>query len=171
MHKFLLFTLLYSHCVFAKDYTKPPSIALRNEISYVSEVLLTAKNYKNRDRWQLKFNLIKNLHNTSEKNITILVNQSLAKSLELNVHYIIAYQTHVKSKVNGITQYQAYKNGATLIKVEGANPALFRYNKNLVNQLLSKPKQAKNKPQAFIQNIINGMFESDPKIQEFFLRE
>ncbi len=171
MHKFFLFILISSNLVFARDYTKPPSIALRNEISFVSEVTLISKKYLEADKWILNFTLSKDLYNESQKEISISDSRKLAKSLELNVKYIIAYQTHKKNKVNGLIKYLPYDNGPVLLRVEGANPAIFRQNKLLISQLQSSPEQAKSHPQAFIANIITGMFEQDPKIREFFVRE
>ena len=171
MHKIFLFLLIFSDLVIAKDFTKPPSIALRNEISFVSEMTLESKKHTEADKWQLSFSLVNNLHNKSKKQLLIFVPRKLAQSLELNMGYIVAYQTHKKTKVEGLKKYIAYKNGAKLLKVEGANPAIFRTNKLLVAQLQSIPEQAKTNPHEFINKIINGMYEKDPKVQEFFVRE
>jgi len=171
MHKLLLLLLILTNLVFAKDYITPPSIGLRTEVSYVSQMTLNSIKHIEADKWHLSFSLISNIHNESAQEVTILVSRKLAQSLELKVDYVVAYLTHYKTKIMGQKKYLPNTNGAVLMETYGANPAIFRFNKKLVSQLQTYPKHAKANPQKFIDTIINGMFEKDPKIQEFFVRE
>lgn len=163
--------LLITHVVTARDFTKPTSIALRTEISYVTEATLIEKKHLEAKKWQLKFNMVSEIHNTSPEVLNILVKADLAHSLAINFNYIIAYQTHQKTKVNGLVEYHLLANGPTLMKVEGANPAIFRSNQQLKKQFLIDPKLAQNDPKKLINTIMAGMKAKDPKIQEFFVRE
>jgi|GEM_PF-3063445 len=171
IHRFFLLALLSTSVVVAREHTNPPSIALRTETSFVSEVTLASKNYVEQNQWNLKFVLQSNLHNTSKDEITLTVPGKLAKNLVTNVKYIIAYQTHRKFKENGSVKFEMYADGPRLIRVEGANPAIFRLNDKLKSQLQSTPGLLKSEPLLFIQSIMRGIAEDDPKIQEFFVRE
>jgi hypothetical protein len=170
MNKLLFALILFSNFSLAKEYTKPPSVALRTEASYVTSVVLNSKKKFN-DEVKLKFLLIKNLYNESDKNIDIIVSNEFAKSLETNVNYIIAYEKLRQVKVNGLKKYIKIENGPRLIDVEGASPALFRNNELLVQQLTNSPEIAKSDPNILIETIFNGIDQKDPKIKEFFVRE
>lgn len=171
MYKFFLFFLIISNIVVGRDFTKPPSVALRTELSYVCEVLLTSKKIVMPDKMMLSFILSKNLHNHSANEINILVTSSIAQNLALDVKYIISYQKLRKTKINGIVKYIPNIGGLFFINVEGANPAIFRTNELLIKQLTSSPQIAQSNPDLLIKDIFKGMLEKDPKIQEFFVRE
>ena len=111
------------------------------------------------------------IHNISHDEITITVNSELASNLATDVNYIIAYQTHHKTKVNGIKKYKTMPNGPTIIEVDGANPAIFKANTKIKKQLQTDPQTALSNPKLLLESIMTGTQESDPKIQEFFVRE
>lgn len=167
----LSFALLFiSEAVVARESTQPPSVALRNEISYVCEAMLESKKLNN-DLWQLEFKLIKDIHNTSAHTITLNVKKEVFDNLAIDQNYIISYHTHRKTKVDGLKTYLPLDGGAILAKVQGADPAVFRYNKHLLKQLKSDPESIIKNPKSLIGSLMTGMQTEDPKIQEFFVRE
>ncbi len=163
--------LLFTYVSYARDFTKPTSIALRSEISFVTKATLTEKKFVDADEWQLTFKIIEDIHNKSPSEITTLVQTNLAMSLAIDVNYIIAYATSRKTKVKGVTRYLPLDNGPTLMRVEGGNPAIYRYDERIKQQLVTDPKLAKTDPNRLIEMIMAGIQASDPKIQEFFVRE
>lgn len=171
MFKFFIFIIFFIHSASAKDFTKPPSVKLRNEVSFVSEVTLQKKQTQSPGKTLLKFTLLKDLHNKSDNSINISVQSSLAKTLSVNENYIIAYQKVRKSKVRGLKTYIPNENGPFLMNVEGANPAIFRSNPLLIKQLLSSPSMERTNPQKLINDIFTGLSQKDPKIKDFFIRE
>ncbi len=175
MLRFIVLTALLTpsvSSVSAREFTKPPSIALRSEISYVAETVLTNKKYlKKSKQWQLNFLLLHDIHNQSQKTIQILVDNDLASSLSSKEKYIIAYRTHRKTKIDGITRYLPLENGPVPMSVQGAEPAIFRSHEQLKKQMATNPQMAQSNPKQLIQNILTGINNEDPKIQEFFIRE
>lgn len=163
--------LMFTYVATARDFTKPTSIALRSEVSFVAEATLTEKKFVDADEWLLTFKVIEDIHNKSPSEITTLVQTNLAMSLAVDVNYVIAYETSRKTKVKGVARYLPLKNGPTLMRVEGGNPAIYRSDKRIKQQLLTDPKLAKTDPNQFIEMIMAGIQASDPKIQEFFIRE
>ncbi len=171
MLKLFLFIIIVIQSVSAKDFTKPPSVKLRNEVSFVSEVVLKSKHKKPAGKTLLEFTLIKDLHNQSDKSINITTQSDLAKSLSLNENFIIAYQKVRKTKVRGLKTYIADENGPFLLNVEGATPAIFRSHPLLIKQLQSSPSMATTDPKKVINDIFIGLAEKDPKVKDFFVRE
>ena len=165
---FILFLTLSSH---ARDMTKPPSIGLRTEVSYLSVVTLVNKETYNKNKIKLTFSLVKNIHNQSEPEVLIDVAPELANNLSINVEYIIAYYNLKKTRVGEIKKYIPLLNGPQLLSIEGANPAIFKNDPILINQFALSPSLAKKDPQILIQAIFKGLLSDDPKIKEFFVRE
>lgn len=174
MTRLLILTLVFlSTCPlsYAREFTKPPSIALRTEISYVNVVKLIAKTHTEKGTWQLEFENLTDIHNTSEKNFSIMVDSKLADTLAVKEQYIIAYHTHRKTKVDGLSTHLPLKGGPRFAQVQGANPAVFRHNELLLEQIKSNPQKDIKNPHKLIEKILNGMQSQDPKVQEFFVRE
>lgn len=164
--------LLVSFSASTREFTKPPSIELRSEISFVAETVLTNKSFnKEKKRWALTFKLVNDIHNTSENQIKVMVNQDLANTLALNESYVIAYQNHRKAKVDGVKRYLPLQDGPTLLSVQGAEPAVFKNHESIIRQLNTSPDLAQSNPQKLIKNIIDGITIEDPKIRTFFVRE
>lgn len=171
MFKPLLLLLLFCNPLLSRDYSKPPSLALRNEVSFVSQVTLDSIQKNDSGYLSLHVSPINDIHNQSTNKIVIRVSEAIAKNLKAGNQYIIAYQTHHKVKENGISKFKPNTNGAKLMNVDGAKPAIFKSNKKLLKQFENSPQMAQSKPQEFIENIILGMQETDDKIQDFFVRE
>jgi hypothetical protein len=170
--KYILFIIfLFSFPTHSRDMTKPPSIGLRTEVSYLSVVTLVNKEKDNTEITQLKFNLIKNIHNKSKAEVVIDVLPELARKLSVKTDYIIAYYKLKKTRVGELKKYIPLLNGPQLLSIEGANPAIFRYNPLLIEHFFLSPSLAKSDPQVLIQSIFKGLLSDDSKIQEFFVRE
>jgi hypothetical protein len=169
-HKFLLLFIMFVNIGIGRDFTKPPSVALRTEFSYVSVVQLSSKKSLTKG-FELNFSLLNDLFNRSNQKIIIVVDKKLESTLEPNKDYIIAYQRFKKTKIEGIPRIVSMPNGPSLLNVEGASPAIFSNNALLAKQLKINPDIAKKDPQLLIDIIFKGISEEDPKIQEFFVRE
>lgn len=167
----MVISLWLSQALHARETTLPPSVALRTEVSYVNIALLESSTRVDEQWVSLRFNLIKDLHNSAEPVTDIRVVTTLAAQLEIGAEYVIAYEALRKIRDNEAKQYVPLSNGPELIRVQGAYPAIFRRNERLIERLTSDPQQAASDPDSLIQTIFSGIVDDDPSIKTFFVRE
>jgi hypothetical protein len=168
---FFSIILFLSFSTHAKDMTKPPSIGLRTEVSYLSVMTIVNKEKQSKEIIKLTFNLVRNIHNKSEPEVVIDVAPELARNLSMNVEYIVAYHKLKKARVGEVKKYIPLLNGPKLLSIEGANPAIFKNNPLLIKHFAFSPSLAKKDPQVLIKAIFKGLLSDDPNIKEFFIRE
>lgn len=167
----LLFLISAFFSATAREYTQPPGIALRNPLAYIVLAQLKTITAAENQKWNLVFDKINDLHNSYESELSFKVDRQLAQALQAEQNYVIAFQTHRITKKEGIKKYIPFKEGPSFISVQGADPAIFIENEQLIKQLKADPKLATTKPELLIKDIMSGMAQDDPKIKEFFIRE
>ncbi len=161
----LFLSLLFSAAVHSRPELGPPSIKLRTNLSNIVVAELTDISAEHR----LSFSVVENLHNEAEQSVVIRSDSLTSARLVEGKTYIIAYVGWDVDRFPRVTKPR--RNGAVIINLDGAAPAIFQPNDDLVSLLRWDLKESLESPDEMLSVILRGMAESDPHLQSFFTTE
>ncbi len=149
----------------ARPELGPPSIKLRTNLSNVviAELHSVSADHK------LTFSIGENLHNEAEQSIIIRSDALTAARLGTGQTYVIAYVGWDVQRFPRVVKPR--RDGAVIINLPGAMPAIFQLNPDLIELLKWDLKKSLQSPDAMLALILRGMAESDPQLQNFFSTE
>lgn len=167
----LILTGLFAGFAQAKPELGPPSIKLRAQLSNVTLAELESIGADH----SLQFNTEKNIHNTAEESVMVRSDALTTSSLVEGNTYVIAFGSMISER-NPITQTsprttRPRKDGAVILSMRGATPAIFPPNENLIELLSWDLESSEQSPDAMLPIILNGMAEADQQLQNFFATE
>jgi len=161
----LIMTCFAFDIAHARPELGPPSIKLRTNLSRI----VVAELERIGDDHKLTISVSENLHNEGEDSIIIRGDAQTAGKLELGETYVIALVAWDVKRFPRVVKPR--RDGAVIINLEGATPAIFQPNANLVELLTWDLDESLQSPDALLPIILRGMAEEDPQLQDFFATE
>lgn len=162
----ILFVTVFSlDTVFARPELGPPSIKLRTNLSQIVVAELESIS----DDHKLTITVSENLHNESEDSIIIRSDALTADRLVVGESYVIALVTWDVKRFPRVVKPR--RDGAVIINLAGAMPAIFQPDADLVELLKWDLEASLESPDAILPLILRGMAQEDPQLQNFFATE
>ena len=160
---FLVFGLV--GVTLAKPKLGPPSIKLRTNLS---NVVIAELDSVSRDH-MLTFTIRENLHNEQDESIVIRSDELTSSRLQTGQTYVMAF---VKWSVQSHPRVvKPRRDGAVIIYLPGAEPAIFQPNDEMIELFLIDLEESLQSPDEMLPVILRGMSEADPQLQNFFATE
>ncbi len=149
----------------ARPELGPPSIKLRTNLSNVVIASLTDIKHDH----QLTFKLEQDLHNQAEPIISIRSDAVINRRLKVGEKYVLAYVGWDVTRFPRTIKPR--RDGAVIISLNGAAPAIFTPQPELIKLLQRDIEQSLRSPPDLLPLILRGMAEEDRHLQDFFATE
>lgn len=156
---------MLSSPVYARPELGPPSIKLRTNVSNIVIAELDAIGTDSK----LTFKIERNLHNEAQGSILIRSDALTSAQLSVGQSYIIAYVGWDVKRFPRVVKPR--RDGAVIISLNGATPAIFQPNPDVIKLLQWDLDESLQSPDAMLELILRGMAETDPQLQNFFVTE
>lgn len=157
---------MLSCSVYARPELGPPSIKLRTNLSNI----VLAKLDSISPQHQLVFSISENLHNETEALMVSIRSDALTSAkLSVGQSYVIAYVGWDVQRFPRVVKPR--RDGAVIINLNGATPAIFQPNRDVIQLLQWDLEESLQSPDVMLELILRGMAEPDPQLQNFFTTE
>ncbi len=161
----LLAIFIFTTSLYARPELGPPSIKLRTNVSNIVIAELDAISADSK----LTFKIQSNLHNEAQGSVLVRSDALTSAQLSVGQSYIIAYVGWDVKRFPRTVKPR--KDGAVIISLSGAAPAIFQPNEDVIKLLQWNIDESLQSPEAMLGVILRGMAEADPQLQNFFTTE
>lgn len=156
---------IISTSTYARPELGPPSIKLRTNVSNIAVAELDAIS----SDFKLTFKVDQNLHNEAEEFVLVRSDALTSDRLAIGQSYVIAYVAWEVKRFPRAIKKRA--DGAVIISLQGASPAVFQPNPELIELLKWDVTDSLQNPVSMLPVILRGIASTDPQLQSFFVTE
>jgi hypothetical protein len=150
---------------YARPELGPPSIQLRGNLANVT----VAKLVEIKTDFSLKFEKIKDLHNSADDIFLVASDQMISSRLSPGSEYIVAYTKH---QVDRRTKTVSIRRGPTkMLGLPGAQPAIFRSTDAMLFMFGISVEDSRQSPDEMMSVVWSQIENPDVQIQNFFITE